>query len=332
MIAYCAVLDVPWEMLYWLAGLLAAERSSRGTRRRTRALSTHAQAKLVLRRLRDRPGLMDLARDFHISLATAHRYCAEGIAVLAAHAPDLDDLLDRARAEDWAFVVVDGMLVPGPRIASPADKHAARATLARARGQEPPPSGRHLILAGDRAADPDATNPDKPISATKRALLANHDRACWFNDPNYSGKHHDHGMNHQVACGPSGRIDYIGPAMPGRIYDSKAAEHAGLPGALAELGIPVLADKAYVSIPGWKTPIKKPKNGDLTGDQICHNLIFDGLRFAIERGIAQLKGHWRILRHNPGRPAETGDIARACLVLQHRHTGRYRPPLRHTTY
>jgi hypothetical protein len=47
-IAYRAMLDVPRELVRHLAGLLAAERRARGTRKKTRALTCWYHALLVL--------------------------------------------------------------------------------------------------------------------------------------------------------------------------------------------------------------------------------------------------------------------------------------------
>jgi hypothetical protein len=47
-IAYRAMLDVPKELVRYLARLLAAERKARGTRRGTRALTCFYQAILIL--------------------------------------------------------------------------------------------------------------------------------------------------------------------------------------------------------------------------------------------------------------------------------------------
>lgn len=329
MISYPAVLDCPWELFWWVVKLLTAHRKILGTRRGVRVLSSYMQAKMVLRRLRDRPDLASLARDFGVSLATAQRYCAEGIKVLADQAPDLQDLIKRAADEGWAYTIVDGTLIPGYRVASKADKYREAAKLAEIRGEPVPESARKQISEEDLAVDPDDQVTDKPLSKTKIDLMKNACRADWYNDPTYSGKHHDHGMNIQVASGPSGKAAYISEATAGRVYDSKAAEAAGLPGALAQTDRATLADLAYISIDGWQTPIKKKKGGELTDAEHQHNRSFSKRRCAIERGMWLLKGHWRILQFNPGNPSETAELARACLVLNHFLDGSFRTPLRH---
>ncbi len=74
MIAYRAALDVPREVVWFLAKLLAAERRRRGTPRGSRALTCFWQAALGLRWFRDRTAADALARDHGISRATAYRY------------------------------------------------------------------------------------------------------------------------------------------------------------------------------------------------------------------------------------------------------------------
>jgi DDE superfamily endonuclease len=114
-IAYRATLDVPRETVWFTAGLLAAERRRRGTPRGSRALTCFWQAVLGLRWFRDRTSCDALARDHHISRATAYRYVDEVIGVLAARAPDLRQALDRARQEGLPHVVLDGTLIRADR-------------------------------------------------------------------------------------------------------------------------------------------------------------------------------------------------------------------------
>jgi hypothetical protein len=62
-ITYRATLDVPRELVQFVARLLAAERRRRGTSRHSRALTCFLQAVLGLRWLRDRTIRGALARD-----------------------------------------------------------------------------------------------------------------------------------------------------------------------------------------------------------------------------------------------------------------------------
>jgi hypothetical protein len=119
-IAYRATLDVPRELVQFVAKLLAAERRRRGTPRGSRALTCFWQAVLGLRWFRDRPAPEALARDHGISRATAYRYRDEVIAVLADQAPDLREALERARDEGLTHVILDGKVIPCDRCKEPA--------------------------------------------------------------------------------------------------------------------------------------------------------------------------------------------------------------------
>jgi hypothetical protein len=113
---YFVMLDVPRDLILYVAGLLRAERAARGTRKGTRAPTCHRQAVFVLAWFRDRPDVERLGRGFGLSRATAYRYRDEGIAVLQRQAPDLRDALERARAQGLAYLVLDGKVVDCDRV------------------------------------------------------------------------------------------------------------------------------------------------------------------------------------------------------------------------
>jgi hypothetical protein len=119
-IAYRATLDVPRELVQFVAKLLAAERRRRGTPRGSRALSCFWQAVAGLRWFRDRTTCDALARDHGISRATAYRYVDEVIAVLAAQAPGLPAALERAGDEGFSHVILDGKVIACDRCKEPA--------------------------------------------------------------------------------------------------------------------------------------------------------------------------------------------------------------------
>jgi hypothetical protein len=119
-IAYRATLDVPGELVQFVAGLLAAERRRRGTPKGSRALTCFWQAVLGLRWFRDRTAPDALARDHKISRATAYRYRDEVIEVLAGQAPDLREALERAREQGFAHVILDGKIIACDRCKEPA--------------------------------------------------------------------------------------------------------------------------------------------------------------------------------------------------------------------
>ena len=120
MIAYRATLDVPRELVWFVAKLLLAERHRRGTPRGSRALTCFWQAVLGLRWFRDRTSPDALARDHGISRATAYRYLDEVIIVLAEQAPGLSEALERARDEGFSHVILDGKIIPCDRCKEPA--------------------------------------------------------------------------------------------------------------------------------------------------------------------------------------------------------------------
>ena len=116
MIAYRAMLDVPRELVTYLAGLLARERRVIGTRRGTRSLTCFRQATLVLAWFRKGEDKALLAAGFGVSRATGYRYIGEGVKVLTARAPDLHDALRRVAADGWSHVILDGKLFRTDRV------------------------------------------------------------------------------------------------------------------------------------------------------------------------------------------------------------------------
>jgi DDE superfamily endonuclease len=119
-IAYRATLDVPRELVEFVAKLLWAERRRRGTPKGSRALTCFWEAVLGVRWFRDDTSPEALARDHGVSRATAYRYVDEVIAVLAYQAPDLREALERARGEGFSHVILDGKIIPCDRCKEPA--------------------------------------------------------------------------------------------------------------------------------------------------------------------------------------------------------------------
>jgi hypothetical protein len=119
LITYRATLDVPTELVRYLAGLLRAERRRLGTRKGARVASCWKQAVFVLAWFRTKNDIELLGAGFGLSRATAYRYHAEGVKVLAAQAPDLTQALQKVKDEGWAFVVLDGTVIATDRDAAP---------------------------------------------------------------------------------------------------------------------------------------------------------------------------------------------------------------------
>jgi hypothetical protein len=135
--------------------------------------------------------------------------------------------------------------------------------------------------------------------------------------PFYSGKHRRHGMNLQVLAGPDGSLLWVSGPLRGSVHDLRAARIWGIIRALAAIGIPILADKAYQGAGEHVlTPYKgrgKPQS------QKDANRAHARLRGPGERAHAQLKV-WRILRKLRCCPFRAGRIAKAIHVLQLRET------------
>jgi hypothetical protein len=117
-VAHRARLDVPAPILKAVTGWIAGHRRRPGARPRQRAATVHAQVVLVLRWLRHRADLHTLAREIGVSDATGYRYLHEALDVIAAHAPDLHDVLAAARVAGTAYLCLDGTLIRTDRVAA----------------------------------------------------------------------------------------------------------------------------------------------------------------------------------------------------------------------
>jgi len=100
-LSYRVTLDVPFQLVLFVSRLLAEHRRELGTRKGTRALTCWKQAVFTLAWFRDRPDIRRLGAGFGISQATAYRYLAEAISVLAARAPGLRQALETAKERGW---------------------------------------------------------------------------------------------------------------------------------------------------------------------------------------------------------------------------------------
>ena len=83
-----------------------------------RKLSAGQQALLALVYLRKGETFAELAAGFGIGTATAWRYVTETVALLAARSPRLRQALRDAKRAGYAYVVIDGTLIPVLRVAA----------------------------------------------------------------------------------------------------------------------------------------------------------------------------------------------------------------------
>lgn len=113
--SYRVMLDVPRELILFVSALLGARRLSIGTRKNTRKLGCYRQALFGLAWFRDKADVRRLGAGFGLSQATAYRYLAEVIDVLAEQAPGLREALERAVAEGAPYVILDGKIIDADR-------------------------------------------------------------------------------------------------------------------------------------------------------------------------------------------------------------------------
>jgi hypothetical protein len=125
-ISYRVILDVPVQLVVYLSGLLAGRRREIGTRPGSRALSCRRQAIFTLAWFRDRPDVARLGKGFGISQATAYRYLAEAVEVLAERAPSLCEALERAKECGLPYLILDGKVVASDRCAEKATSRKGR--------------------------------------------------------------------------------------------------------------------------------------------------------------------------------------------------------------
>lgn len=115
MVTYPAMLDVPRELIRFVAGLLRAERRARGTRKGTRRLTCYFQALFVIAWFRDKPNITRHGAAFGLSQSTAYRYLHEVVDVLADQAPDLRQALEKAVADGLPHLEMDGKIFDSDR-------------------------------------------------------------------------------------------------------------------------------------------------------------------------------------------------------------------------
>jgi DDE superfamily endonuclease len=121
-VSHRASLDVSASVLKAVTGWIARHRRRLGARPAQRVGTVHTQVLLVLRWLRHRLDLRTLAGEAGLSIATAYRYLHEALDVIAGHAPNLHDVLARARAAGLPFVCLDATLMPTDRVAARAER------------------------------------------------------------------------------------------------------------------------------------------------------------------------------------------------------------------
>src|SRR5206468_9099686 len=116
MLFYRAALPLSSRTLTFVAGVIRRHRASIGSP--WRKLNPGRQALLVLVYLRKGETFTGVAAGFEVGTTTAWRYVNETVALLATRAPRLRKAVRDARKAGYAYVVVDGTLIPIDRVAA----------------------------------------------------------------------------------------------------------------------------------------------------------------------------------------------------------------------
>jgi DDE superfamily endonuclease len=102
------------QTLTFVSGLIRRHRAAIGSP--WRKLNAGRQALLVLAYLRKGETYAGLAAGFEVGTATAWRYVNETVGLLAARAPGLRQAIRNAIKAGYAYVVLDGTLIPIDRV------------------------------------------------------------------------------------------------------------------------------------------------------------------------------------------------------------------------
>ena len=116
MLFYRAALPLSSRTLTYLSGIIRRHRKGIGSR--WRKLNAGRQALLLLACLRKGETFADLAAGFGVGTTTAWRYANETVALLATRAPRLRTAVREAKKKGYAYVVLDGTLIPVDRVAA----------------------------------------------------------------------------------------------------------------------------------------------------------------------------------------------------------------------
>jgi Helix-turn-helix of DDE superfamily endonuclease len=116
MLFYRAALPLSSRTLTFVSGVIRRHRAAIGSG--WRKLNPGRQALLVLVYLRKGETFAELAAGFGVGTATAWRYVNETVALLAARAPKLRKAVRDAQEAGYAYVVLDGTLIPIDRVAA----------------------------------------------------------------------------------------------------------------------------------------------------------------------------------------------------------------------
>ncbi|MFI9366604.1 transposase family protein [Kitasatospora sp. NPDC053057] len=158
--------------------------------------------------------------------------------------------------------------------------------------------------------------------ADRRHLIPTQRRTGKANRPNYSGKHHRHGLHFLALTDEKGRLIWISAARLGRTHDATAARHDKIVEHLKVAGLGALADLGFLGVDKPKNPddqvivtgYKATRARKLTPGQKQANRVLAAGRAPVEHGFAHLK-NWRIITRLRTDPRRATQLLRALLVL-----------------
>lgn len=151
-------------------------------------------------------------------------------------------------------------------------------------------------------------------------LIPTQRRTGRANRPNYSGKHHGHGLHVLALTDERGRMILLSAARPGRTHDITAARRGHILAHLRATGLGALADLGFIGLddnadaPVVITGFKATRARKLTPAEKDANRALAAGRASVEHGFAHLK-NWRILTKLRTDPARATHLLRALLVL-----------------
>ncbi|MDH6580879.1 transposase family protein [Kitasatospora sp. MAP5-34] len=153
-------------------------------------------------------------------------------------------------------------------------------------------------------------------------LIPTQRRTGAANRPNYSGKHHRHGLHFLALTDERGKLIWISAARPGRTHDATAARRDKIVEHLKAAGLGALADLGFVGVDKPDNPddlvivtgYKATRARKLTPGQKQANRVLAAGRAPVEHGFANLKA-WRILTKLRTDPGRATTLLRALLVL-----------------
>ncbi|MFD7409316.1 transposase family protein [Streptomyces sp. NPDC059866] len=160
-------------------------------------------------------------------------------------------------------------------------------------------------------------------------LIPTQRRTGTANRPNYSGKHHRHGLHFLALTDEKGRLIWISAARPGRTHDATAARRDKLVEHLKAAGLGALADLGFLGVDKPDDPddlvivtgFKATRARKLNPGQKEANRVLAAGRAPAKHGFAHLK-NWRTLTKLRTDPARATHLLRALLVLTNLEVGR----------